>query len=89
VQDAPLGVTTVAPSSVDIALPVGAVLLLYTDGLVERRGESLDLGLQRLASALVADEPETVCQKVMAALVGGETPGDDIALLAMRRVAAS
>ena len=30
-------------------LPAGSLLLLYTDGLIERRGEWLDAGLDRLA----------------------------------------
>jgi len=36
----------------DVALPAGGMLGLYTDGLVERRGEVLDLGLERLRRAL-------------------------------------
>ena len=32
-------------------MPYGSLLLLYTDGLIERRGESLDVGLDRLAGA--------------------------------------
>ena len=33
-------------------LPAGSMLVLYTDGLIERRGESLDIGLDRLVAAL-------------------------------------
>ena len=33
-------------------LPPGSLVLMYTDGLVERRGESLDVGLRRLADAV-------------------------------------
>jgi serine phosphatase RsbU (regulator of sigma subunit) len=33
-------------------LPAGSTLLLYTDGLVERRGETLDDGLRRLLSTI-------------------------------------
>ena len=33
-------------------LPAGSMLVLYTDGLIERRGESLDVGLERLAESL-------------------------------------
>ena len=33
-----------------VTVPAGATLIAYTDGLVERRGESLDLGLERLRS---------------------------------------
>lgn len=38
----------------DTDLPDGSTLLIYTDGLVERRGESLDAGLRRLSQALAA-----------------------------------
>jgi hypothetical protein len=34
------------------SLPEGSALLLYTDGLVERRGEVLDVGIQRARDAL-------------------------------------
>ena len=36
-------------SSTEFAFPPGALMAMYTDGLVERRGESLDAGLERLA----------------------------------------
>lgn len=66
-------------------LPPGATLLLYTDGLVERRDEHLDEGIERLAGVLAElDETplEQLCNAVIARLVpdGGE---DDVALLAV------
>jgi serine phosphatase RsbU (regulator of sigma subunit)/anti-sigma regulatory factor (Ser/Thr protein kinase) len=63
----------------------GATVLLYTDGLVEERGEPIDGGLERLRAA-VADappHPEQLCDRILGALVRG-TPGDDVALLAVR-----
>jgi serine phosphatase RsbU (regulator of sigma subunit) len=68
-----------------VALARGSVAVLYTDGLVERRGEHLDTGLERLRAAVVADEPSALCQAVMGAVVGRMAPADDIAMLAMRR----
>jgi sigma-B regulation protein RsbU (phosphoserine phosphatase) len=65
----------------------GAVLCLYTDGLVERREYPLDEGLARLCRAVVAEAPEYVCASVMGALVGSAPARDDIALLALRRLA--
>jgi sigma-B regulation protein RsbU (phosphoserine phosphatase) len=65
----------------------GAVLCLYTDGLVERREYPLDEGLARLCRAVVAEAPESVCASVMGALVGSAPARDDIALLALRRIA--
>ena len=62
------------------------LLVLYTDGLVERRNESLDDGLLRLANAAVAarDEPvENVANRLIEELVG-TTARDDVALVVKR-----
>ena len=67
-------------------LPAGATLLLYTDGLVERRGKDLDEGIAWLASTLAAagaDGPEVLCDLLLEATVG-TGQDDDIALLAMQ-----
>jgi serine phosphatase RsbU (regulator of sigma subunit) len=82
----PLGIALNDPQAAAVDLPPGGLLLLYTDGLIERRGESLDEGLARLVSAVTADDPESVCRRVMAGLVGLQTPLDDIAVLAVHRV---
>ncbi|MGI8795547.1 MAG: SpoIIE family protein phosphatase [Acidimicrobiia bacterium] len=70
-------------------LPPGSLLLLYTDGLIERRGESLDIGLHRLADALGAapEKVEELADHVLAALLGDAAPGDDVALIAARALA--
>jgi sigma-B regulation protein RsbU (phosphoserine phosphatase) len=81
----PLGVTDMRPVSTTIGLEPGSVLVAYTDGLIERRGESLDLGLGRLAEAGTADPPELVCRRVMHELVGHDRPNDDIVMLVLRR----
>jgi putative methionine-R-sulfoxide reductase with GAF domain len=65
----------------------GAVLCLYTDGLVERREQPLDEGLARLCRAVAAEDPERVCASVMGALVGSTAARDDIALVTLRRLA--
>ncbi|WP_309244474.1 SpoIIE family protein phosphatase [Micromonospora parastrephiae] len=64
--------------------PPGAVLVGYTDGLVERRGELIDTGIARLTSAVPLAPPDTVCAAVMATL-DTENPNDDVAVLAIRR----
>jgi anti-sigma regulatory factor (Ser/Thr protein kinase) len=83
--DPPLGVRHSRPRrTTDIALPHGAVLCLYTDGLVERRTAPLDDRLELLRGAVKVDSPEGVCASVMRVLVGAEAPSDDIALLVVR-----
>jgi len=67
--------------------PPGALLLLYTDGLVERRGESLDAGFARLAEAVSASAglpTGEVCDEVLRLMrpSGGYT--DDVVLVAVR-----
>ncbi len=89
----PLGVGPTEYPVTALTLPPGGTLLLYTDGLVERRGEDLDTGLARLASAVAARPTgpaatlDGAVDGVLAALVGGGAE-DDIAVLALRRVPA-
>ena len=84
--DPPLGVLSdLHRTAADLSLPDQGVLLLYTDGLIERRGEDLAAGLSRLLAAVEAADPEVLCARVMQRLVGQSIPEDDIALLAVRR----
>ncbi len=61
-------------------LPSGASLILYTDGVVERRGESLDVGLERLARAAASgpDSPQELCDHILAELLPEPQRHDDI-----------
>ena len=68
-----------------VPVPPGALLCFFTDGLVERPGEVIDEGLDRLCAAVTAQSPEAACAAVMGALVGNEPARDDIALLMIRR----
>ena len=66
-------------------LPIGSTLVLYTDGLVERRGEVLDDGLDRLVAAartLTGHDLEGFCDALISRM--GDDGDDDIALLALR-----
>jgi PAS domain S-box-containing protein len=69
-----------------VTLDRGATVLLYTDGLIERRDADLDAGLERLRAALadLADRPlEELLDEVLERLVHGR-PEDDVALVAVR-----
>jgi phosphoserine phosphatase RsbU/P len=82
----PLGVELKIPrTSVGVAMPTGAVMVLYTDGLVERRNLILDERLDLLCRTATADDPETVCRDIMHTMVGSDATTDDIAVLAVRR----
>jgi serine phosphatase RsbU (regulator of sigma subunit) len=86
-RDLLLGVATgAARHATDTALHQDDVLVLYTDGLVESRLTSLDVGLDRLlehgrALAVAAAGAEQVCDTLLAEL--GQ-PDDDVAILAAR-----
>jgi serine phosphatase RsbU (regulator of sigma subunit)/anti-sigma regulatory factor (Ser/Thr protein kinase) len=69
-----------------VELPAGAVLVLYTDGLVERRGRSIDEGLSDLRDAVAPafHDPDSLLESVLERVVGGGERSDDIALLAVR-----
>jgi hypothetical protein len=82
----PLGVGTAdRPPAASFAVRSGSVLVGYTDGLVERRGEPIHLGLERVRAAVSAKDPSGLCDDVMAHVMGTRVPEDDIALLAVRR----
>ncbi len=69
------------------AITPGSTIVLYTDGLIEVRGESIDVGLDRLVRAVGADrvgEPDALLDHLVRAMLGGEAPADDVALLALR-----
>jgi serine phosphatase RsbU (regulator of sigma subunit) len=70
-----------------LPVPPGALLCFYTDGLIERPGQLIDDGIDRLRRTVLAQSPEVVCAAVMGAMVGSEPARDDIALLAIRRQA--
>lgn len=81
-----LGATTKAgPGGTRIEMPPDGVLLLYTDGLIERRDKSLDVELEHLRSVVTPEDPEAVCRRVTGALIGDWSPQDDIAMVAIQR----
>ncbi|MGI5484597.1 PP2C family protein-serine/threonine phosphatase [Streptomyces lavendofoliae] len=66
-------------------LPARSTLLMYTDGLIERRGEDLTHGMTRLrqhAAALAREQLDTFCDELLTGMTTDHA--DDIALLAAR-----
>ena len=69
-----------------VTLERGSTVLLYTDGLIERRDADLDTGLDRLRTHLaeLAELPlHEMCDELITRLVDGK-PEDDVALVAVR-----
>ncbi len=71
------------------AFPVGSTLVLFTDGLIERRTESIDVGLARFAAA--ASEAgqlpvREMCEQLVEQLLAAQRQRDDLAVLAARLV---
>ncbi len=64
-------------------LPAGTTLIGYTDGLVERRSETFDVGLDRLLEAVRTgpDDVEALCEHLLTVLDGDRR--DDIAVVAL------
>ena len=82
--------------SATVFIPPGALLCCFTDGLVERRGQILDQGMETLATTLgkliaagpgtsTAPVAEDACAEIMRALVGSTPAQDDIAVLVLSR----
>jgi hypothetical protein len=65
----------------------GATLVLYTDGLIERRTEDTDTGLARLADSLARHrqaDPETLADALLTDLLPPAGVADDTALVVLR-----
>ena len=83
----PLGATRhVHYEDLELELPPGSMLVLYTDGVVERPGEALDVGLTRLAEVVRRgeDDLEHLGDGIVAELLPAGARGDDAALLLAR-----
>jgi PAS domain S-box-containing protein len=85
----PLGVLPF-PEFQEVSLPIdqGSTVVLYTDGLVERPGEHIDIGLDRLAHVVrgSSSDPQQLCDRVLSELVPEGGAPDDVALLALRTI---
>jgi serine phosphatase RsbU (regulator of sigma subunit)/anti-sigma regulatory factor (Ser/Thr protein kinase) len=79
----PLGTGGYLHTSASVALGTGATGVLYTDGLVERREQDIDEGLDALARTFAGatGQPDVICARLLRAM--GVTPDhdDDVAAL--------
>ncbi|GAB2574208.1 SpoIIE family protein phosphatase [Streptomyces capparidis] len=82
----PLGTGGWQHTSGSIALGPGATAVLYTDGLVERRGQDLDDGLGALTDALAGatGPPQVICNRLLRALGISADHDDDVAVLVLQ-----
>jgi serine phosphatase RsbU (regulator of sigma subunit)/DNA-binding response OmpR family regulator len=79
-----LGIGLPRPPATALTLGHGTLMLLVTDGLIERRGSTIDDGMDLLRTAVAHDANlETLCDALLDRF--GEAAEDDIALLAFRR----
>jgi serine phosphatase RsbU (regulator of sigma subunit) len=79
-----LGAGDVGYEAATLQLSPGDLLLLYSDGLVERRDRSIDDGLTTLiAAACGISDPDAVTSTVLGAMTGTETD-DDTCLVALQ-----
>lgn len=65
----------------------GSILVLYTDGLIERRDEDIDTGLARLADSLAHHRhtaPEALADALLTDLLPPAGNTDDTALIVLR-----
>ena len=88
-RGAPLGALDHPPyESARADLEPGSTLLVYTDGLIEQRGEHPDEGLERLRAATLAgpDDLGALCDHVLDTALPSYETDDDVTLLILRTV---
>jgi phosphoserine phosphatase RsbU/P len=82
--DPPIGIGATEPrGATEVAVPEGATIYFFTDGVVERRGEPIDVGVERLRETLIPGSPHRGCTRIMSQLMAGDPPDDDAAVLAL------
>lgn len=83
----PIGTPTTARPASSCDFPPGSLLVLCTDGLVERRGEAIDVGMERLRAlveALPADISAAAARDEVLRRLHAEASEDDVAIVVVR-----
>jgi PAS domain S-box-containing protein len=86
-RDPPLGVfESAGHGETELELEPGSTLVLYTDGLVEQRGMSIDAGLEALREAArdPGEDPKVLCERLVQMRLDMRDVEDDIAVLVLR-----
>jgi serine phosphatase RsbU (regulator of sigma subunit) len=85
-RSAPLGLSIEERPEATTRLAAGDLVVLYTDGLIERRGEGVDAGLDRLSDALAASDPDSDawCDDLIERSLRGSVQADDVAVLGVQ-----
>jgi serine phosphatase RsbU (regulator of sigma subunit) len=71
----------------DFRFDTGDIVVMFSDGLVERRGETIDDGLKRLVDTVDQTRhmsPQAMCASILERMTDGYEPDDDIALLVIK-----
>jgi PAS domain S-box-containing protein len=86
----PLGVfDSSGHQELEVRLEPGSTIVLYTDGLVEERGVSIDAGLDALRRAAAnPGDPEELCDHLVESMLAIHPAHDDIAVLALQALPA-
>ncbi|MFE7979011.1 SpoIIE family protein phosphatase [Streptomyces shenzhenensis] len=81
----PLGLGGLPFETAELHVPEGSQIVLYTDGLIEKRELDIDVGLELLRATLACRDrpPQKTCRAVLDALLP-DRPVDDVALLVAR-----
>jgi serine phosphatase RsbU (regulator of sigma subunit) len=82
----PLGIESGPYESRTIAIPPRSTLIAYTDGLIERRDEDIDVGMERLTTAARQDASsvDDLVERIVDDLLSGQATSDDTAILGIR-----
>ena len=78
-----LGIAVEDHSTADHPFPPGSVLVAYTDGLIERRGEPIDQSIDRLGEHVggAPDGSNAIADHLLRECLGSREPADDVALV--------
>jgi serine phosphatase RsbU (regulator of sigma subunit) len=86
-RSAPLGFQDGPRSEAQLTVPSGSMLVWYSDGLIERRGETVDWGLDRLAAvaaSLTGTDAQHWSELLLTGMTDGQLISDDIVVVCLQ-----